>query len=390
MTNHFGQSKTVFAALSGGVDSSVAAALLKAEGWRVVGVHMKMWAPDAGDPVCRQQHEDRVAAMQAAAHLDIPFQTWDLSAEYRAAVVEYMIREYAAGRTPNPDVMCNREIKFGLFFNRALAAGAEYIATGHYIQKVECGRWRVGGESERQKLRSTIYALHAAVDSNKDQSYFLWTLGQDVLARCLFPLGEMTKPEVRAYARHIGLPNADKPDSQGICFIGEIDVPQFLAKYIPGERGLIKTAAGRVVGEHAGAAFYTVGQRRGLGIGGGVPYYVAEKDVATNTLVVAEGRDDAALFRRELRADAVQWVSGRAPEFPLRSAARIRYRQPVQECVVNAASLSHGSSGISPNDSMTNDSILVAFDEPQRAVAPGQSIVFYDGKRMLGGGIIAG
>ena len=399
--------------MSGGVDSSVAVALLQERGFRVVGIHMRMWGPQGSsqlpaasyqhDAVCRQQYQDRRDAMAVAAHLDIPFQTWDFTAAYREAVVEYMIREYAAGRTPNPDVMCNRHIKFGLFLRKALATGADWVATGHYIRKSEIrnppalgrARARPGKPETNSKSQISNSKLLIANDGNKDQSYFLWTLTQEQLRHCLFPIGDYTKPEVRAMARERGLSTAEKPDSQGICFIGEIDISEFLRRYIPERRGRVLTTAGSVVGEHGGAQFYTIGQRQGLGIGGGIPYYVAEKNLADNTLVVAEGPYDGALFKRELVAIDINWISGEEPELPFRCQARIRYRQPLQPCEV--AELSATSYQLpaeynkleAGNRKPEAAKLKVMFNEPQRAVTPGQSIVFYKGQEMLGGAFIA-
>ncbi len=336
----------VFVGMSGGVDSSVAVALLKERGFDVVGVHIKMWS-DPSIP-CNFK-EDRYDAMSAAEKIGIPFQTWDLTEEYRTAVVEYMIREYAMGRTPNPDVMCNRHIKFGVFLQHALERGADAIATGHYVQLAD-GR------------------LFQAKDKNKDQSYFLWTLGQEQLRHCLFPIGEYTKPEVREMARTLNLPTAEKKDSQGICFIGEIDLNAFLKKHIPTARGAMVTTGGRQIGQHDGLSFYTIGQREGLESGGGIPYYVAKKDFATNTLVVAEGPYDEELFASTIDISDIHWISGKEPPPSLACTARIRYRQPLQKCTVVGE--------------------RVIFDVPQRAVTPGQSIVFYRGEEMLGGGII--
>lgn len=427
----------VVVGMSGGVDSSVSAALLQEAGYEVIGVFMKNWppAPDSegglklgnfnsaetpaarideeseyGDGIGAEHaaqdysctwREDRRDAMRVAAILDIPFQTWDFSREYREAVVSYMIREYAEGRTPNPDVMCNKEIKFGLFYEKARALGADFVATGHYA-RVTCNK---GHETSNEPHAACRLSLAAARDLNKDQSYFLWTLTKEHVKHALFPLGDLTKSEVRALAKKFGLPTAEKPDSQGICFVGEIDVPSFLRDHIPSSRGAVVTAAGKKVGEHDGVQFYTIGQRHGIGLGGGIPYYVAGKDLATNTLVVAEGPYDKALFVRDLTAVDVNWIS-EEPEFPLSCLARIRYRQPLQACVVtpihaNASTNSHET--IREYSCSNSRKIRVTFREEQRAVTPGQSVVFYreddnpsrnSGRssvelRMLGGAVIS-
>lgn len=358
--------RKVFVAMSGGVDSSVTAALLKEQGFDVTGIHIKMWSDP--DIPCNFK-EDRYDAMRVAAKLDIPFETWDLTKEYREAVVEYMIREYAIGRTPNPDVMCNRKIKFGIFLTRALERGADFVATGHYVRLK-----RNQPAASNQQQVSGSWKLEVARDRAKDQSYFLWMLTQEQLKHSLFPIGEYTKPEVRELAKKFGLSTAEKPDSQGICFIGEIDIREFLKKYISSEKGAVKTSRGTIVGEHEGLQFYTIGQRHGLAIGGGIPYYVAKKDFLTNTLVVAEGPYDDALFSNALAVSGEHWISGALPKLPIPCEARIRYRQPMQECMLK----SEQSSGV----------LCAVFLEPQRAVTPGQSIVFYTGEEMLGGGII--
>ena len=280
----------VFVGLSGGVDSSVAAFLLKKEGYDVTGVFIKSFNVDG----CAER--DAEDARRAAAHLGIPFYVFDFEKEYKKEVVEYMVRGYRNGLTPNPDVMCNKEIKFGLFLKKALEMGADYIATGHYVRLAE---------------REGIFSFLEARDGNKDQSYFLWTLTQERLKYCLFPIGDYVKPEVREIARKAGLPTAEKKDSQGICFLGEVALDEFLKDYIKPKKGLVVDTNGRKIGEHDGIFFYTIGQRHGLGLGirnqelgmkGKTetrPYYVADKNLETNTLMVAEGDDNSALFKKK-------------------------------------------------------------------------------------------
>jgi len=374
--------KIVFVAMSGGVDSSVAAALLKQRGFDVVGVFIKNWHSD----YAKYQHhalsrcpweEDEESARHAAAALGIPFYTWDFSNEYREKVVNYMVEGYARGETPNPDVMCNKTVKFGLFLDRAKKLGADYIATGHYARIAsEEGSWK----------------MLAGVDTNKDQSYFLWTLTQEQLEYCLFPVGEYTKPQVRNMAREFGLPNAARKDSQGLCFVGKVDFPRFLAEWLPERGGAVVTTSGDVVGAHRGAHLYTVGQRHGIGIGGGEPYFVAAKNVESNTLTVTRNTEDPALYARGVEVRDVNWISGPPAErFPLRCQARIRYRQPLQGCLVTRNYMNENTT---EHENFCVDScsfscaLRVSFEERQRAVALGQSVVFYDGEQMLGGGII--
>jgi len=352
--------KSVFVAMSGGVDSSVAAALLKRRGFNVVGIFMKNWA----GPSCTAS-EDYESAYSAARALGIPLYAWNFEEEYKKKVFDYMISEYAAGRTPNPDVMCNKEIKFGIFFKRAVSAGADFVATGHYA--------RARREPPKSKTQIPKYTLLAGVDKNKDQSYFLWTLTQEILEKTLFPIGDYEKLEVRRMANKFGLPNAERPDSQGLCFVGKVNFREFLKEYLPSRNGTIVATDGRVLAEHEGVHYYTVGQRHGLGLGGGAPYYIAAKNAATNTLVVARA-NDPALYKDSIFVSQVNWINGKEPLFPLRCSARIRYRQPLENCLVTKDESSFG--------------YHVHFYKPQRAVAPGQSIVFYDGEEVLGGGVI--
>lgn len=346
--------------MSGGVDSSVAAAILKRQGYDVHGVYMKEWNPP--DVACTSG-DDRAMAARVAAHLNIPFAVWDFRAEYKKSVADYMLREYKTGRTPNPDVMCNREIKFGIFLKQALRDGADFIATGHYI------RSRAKSQGSNPKTQLLI-----AKDRNKDQSYFLWTLSQKELKHCLFPVGDYEKPAVRKMAHEFGLPSWDKKDSQGVCFVGKLDFGAFLRKYLPRKKGKIMTTSGKVVGEHDGVWFYTLGQRHGIGVGGGTPYFVAAKDMKKNILVVGEGSSDKELFQKELTASGVHWIGGMAPRPPFKVRARIRYRQPLESATLCAGK--------------KKGTVRVVFMRAQRAVTPGQSVVFYKGQEMLGGGII--
>ncbi len=348
----------VVVGLSGGVDSAVAALLLKQQGYEVHGLFMKNWEEDDTAGRCAAE-EDYKMACAVCAHLDIPLQTVNFSAEYWDRVFTYFLAEHRAGRTPNPDVLCNKEIKFSAFLEHALDRGAAFIATGHYA---------------RVRKQDGHYQLLKAKDGNKDQTYFLYTLGQKALGKVLFPIGDLTKPEVRALARKAGLPNFDRKDSTGICFIGERDFKSFLARYLPAQPGEIRTLAGAYKGRHDGLMYYTLGQRHGLGIGGaGEPWYVVAKDTETNTLYVEQGEHHPALYSEGLDADQLHWVSGAPPAPAQRLHAKTRYRQPDQACRI---------------EWLADGRTRVAFDQPQRAVTPGQSVVFYREELCLGGGVI--
>jgi tRNA-specific 2-thiouridylase len=352
----------VVVGMSGGVDSSVAALLLARQGYRVSGLFMKNWEDDDTDEYCSSR-EDLVDAVAVAERIGIDIDVVNFSAEYKERVFAGFLREYRAGRTPNPDVLCNAEIKFRAFLDHALGLGADRIATGHYAQVRE-----TGGRFELLK----------AEDGTKDQSYFLYRLDQSQLSRTLFPLGGLYKREVRDIARREGLPNHDKKDSTGICFIGERPFREFLNRYLPDSPGEICTPEGETLGSHHGLMFYTLGQRQGLRIGGrregdGEPWYVAAKDIEANRLIVVQGHDHPALYRERLAAADLNWVSGASPHCNWVYSAKTRYRQKDAPCTI--ARIAGGRCEIE-------------FAEPQWAVTPGQSVVVYESRVCLGGGII--
>lgn len=372
-----GRKQKVLVGMSGGVDSSVTAALLLEQGYEVIGAFMKNWSGSVAGPqgqaACEAAAQDcgwkdeRRDAMRVAGKLGIPFLTFDFEKEYRRDVIEDLFREAAAGRTPNPDVLCNKYIKFDLFLREADKLGCDFVATGHYA-RIEGSEGSNG--SEESKGSKGTWKLLAGIDPGKDQSYFLWAIKPSVLPRVLFPVGAMMKTAVRAKARELDLTVADKKDSVGICFVGEVAFAHFLRERLPRSPGPILTADGKELGTHDGLPFYTIGQREGLGLGGGVPYYVVGKDPTKNALIVSSNFDQA-LYRAELTAHSCNWF--RKPESGTVCQARIRYRQPLQKCRIEAIS---------------EQTIRVVFDEPQRAVTPGQSLVLYDGEEMIGGGII--
>jgi tRNA-specific 2-thiouridylase len=341
--------RRVFVGMSGGVDSSVTAALLKRQGYDVTGVYMKNWSQDILGFVCPWQ-DDFQDAKRVAVQLGINFKMYDFETEYRQKVVDYMVREYQAGQTPNPDVMCNQEVKFKLFLEAALEDGADMIATGHYAQIRE-------GQ------------LFAGKDKGKDQSYFLYRVTEDAAQKSLMPLGELKKTEVRQLAKQLKLYTADKPDSQGICFVGEVGIKDFLQSELGLQKsGPIIDQAGRAVGQHEGAIFYTIGQRHGLKVGGGLPYYVTSKDMKTNTVFVTTDLNDEKLWSKEIKLENLHWINGKPRNAMYR--VRLRYRGPQVSCKL-----------------IGNKLIL---DDEQRGIAGGQSAVIYDDDRVLGGGIITG
>ncbi len=359
--------------MSGGVDSSVAAWLLKEQGYEVVGLFMKNWEDDDDDAYCSTR-QDWLDAVSVADVLGIDIEAVNFAAEYKDRVFAEFLREYQAGRTPNPDVLCNAEIKFKAFLDHALRLGADAIATGHYarVRRVEDGA-------------GARFELLKAIDASKDQSYFLHRLNQAQLSKTLFPLGDLHKTEIRAIAARLQLPNAAKKDSTGICFIGERPFREFLNRYLSFAPGPMKTDDGTVVGEHVGLSFYTLGQRKGIGLGGlkshqsaagdSAPWYVARKDIETNTLTIVQGHDHPWLLSSTLIADQTSWVAGSAPAAaagPL--SAKTRYRQADIDCTSAPLGDAHFS---------------LAFATPQWAVTPGQSAVLYQGDVCLGGGIIS-
>jgi len=352
----------IIVGMSGGVDSSVAALLLKQQGYDVHGLFMKNWEEDDSENYCSAA-EDVRDAQSVCDSLEIPLHTVNFASEYWDNVFAYCLQQYKAGYTPNPDILCNREIKFKVFLEHARNLGGEAIATGHYV---------------RVSKNNGQYQLLKGIDTNKDQSYFLYTLGQTQLAQSLFPIGELQKPKVRELATKANLATQTKKDSTGICFIGERPFKKFLSRYLPAQPGEIQTPEGATLGQHDGLMYYTLGQRKGLKIGGqagsnGQAWYVVAKDIPNNRLIVGQGHNHPLLFNQALKATEIHWISGTAPPVPFSCKAKTRYRQPDQACVITA---------------LDNTNCEAHFAEPQWAVTPGQSIIFYQGEECLGGGII--
>lgn len=341
--------KKVYVGMSGGVDSSVTAALLKEQGFDVTGVYMKNWTEDLPGFECPWM-EDYQDAKKVAVQLGIDFKTYDFQKQYRSKVVDYMVAEYQAGRTPNPDIMCNQEVKFKLFLETALEDGADMIATGHYA-RIKDGQ------------------LFAGLDPKKDQSYFLYRVTQEALQKSLMPIGEMQKAEVRQIAKKLGLATADKKDSQGICFVGKVGIKDFLLNELGKQKpGPIVDQTGKTIGQHDGAIFYTIGQRHGLDVGGGLPYYVARKDIKANTIYVTTKLDDQALWSKQVRLQDTHWI-GEKPKEGKKYQVRLRYRGPLIGC--------------------QNHVNMLTLSTEQRGLAAGQSAVLYDSDLVLGGGIIS-
>ncbi len=361
----------VFVGMSGGVDSSVTAALLVDQGYDVTGVYMKNWTQDLPGMKCPWA-DDLADAKRVAVQLKIPFRMYDFQKEYKQQVVDYMIAEYQAGRTPNPDIMCNQEVKFKLFLTSALADGADMIATGHYakiIAQNDEGRMKKEEFFDHPSSLILHPSLSRPKDENKDQTYFLYRVTKEALSKTIFPLGKLKKREVRSIAEQRGLVTARKKDSQGICFVGSVGIKDFLSQYIetkPGE--IVEKESQQVIGYHEGAIFYTIGQRHGLNVGGGLPYYVVAKDMEHNRIIVSRNLSDESMWRKQVELTNIHWIN-QPPQAKDTLHARLRHRGALLPCRLQGTSLQ--------------------LEEPERAAMAGQSAVLYRGDEVLGGGIIA-
>lgn len=385
--------KRVYLGMSGGVDSSVSALLLKDQGYDVTGVYMKNWSEDLPGMKCPWA-EDLADAKRVAVQLDLDFEVWDFEKDYKAKVVDYMLAEFQKGRTPNPDVMCNELIKFKLFYDWAIKRGADFIATGHYAQ-VSSSK-----TDPSENATSAKTDLLKAVDANKDQTYFLYRMSDAATAKTLFPIGAMTKPEVKQLAVERKLDVATKKESMGICFVGEVGMKDFLQQYLDAKPGEIREQeTGEILGYHDGAIFYTIGQRHGLYLGGGLPYYVVGKDLAANIVYVSKNLNHESLWTTELILESLHLRSGRTPadvaklaaepsrNNPNRLQVRLRHRAPLIDCAISASSEADRSVGQNP--SHDEATARLSFSQPIKRPAPGQSAVLYSGDICLGGGIIA-
>lgn len=373
------QKKRVLMALSGGIDSAVSAYLLKKAGYYVEAAFMKNWSETAGLKISECPWlVDRQDALRVAAHLGIPMHTVNYEKEYKATVMDYFFKEYKAGRTPNPDVMCNKEIKFKALYNWAMKQGFDYVATGHYAQvkqvkgSVAQLNRKKSSSKKNQKTAGEDYQLLRSADEFKDQTYFIYNIRQSQLPHVLFPIGSMKKTAVRAMAKRLKLPNSDKKESMGLCFVGKIRLKDFLDQKLKPKSGPIKTLDKKVVGKHDGLAYYTIGQRQGIKVGQNGPWYVVSKDLKTNTLFVTNNPNDKALETKEIQIHSVNWIT-KPKSFPTKLTGRFRHQGALEKI------------SITPKG---KDSYSVSFAKPQKAVASGQSLVLYDGKVCLGGGVI--